>query len=182
VTYKLNRSDNLFTLPNILVMLRFILAPYLFYTALTSGIGATFLIGYVVAALSDFFDGYFARLLKQTTSLGSLLDSIADLVLYVAITLSFMIVLPTAFRCCNEPLLLYVVMHSFNMGIAFLKFGTFPSYHTVLNKSVGYLLFVAVTVAIVTHRLELFGGTIFLAAIAALECAFISIRAKKPIG
>jgi phosphatidylglycerophosphate synthase len=182
VTYQPNRSDNLFTLPNILVMLRFVLAPFLLYTAMTLGIGNTFLIGYIVAAISDFFDGYFARLLKQTTALGSLLDSIADLFLYASITLSFMIVLPTAFRCCNEPLALYVLIHSFNMGVAFAKFGQFPSYHTKLNKSVGYLLFIAVTVAIVTHRLELFGATICLAALAALECVLISIRAKEPIG
>ncbi len=75
----------------------------------------------------------------------------------------------------------YVVMQAVNMSIAFAKFGRFPSYHTVLNKSVGYLLFVAVSLAIVTHRLELFGVVIFVAAIAALQCAVISIRAKEPI-
>jgi cardiolipin synthase len=87
-------------------MLRIVLAPILIYIAMNAGVGKAFLFVYVVAAASDFLDGFIARLLKETTPLGSLLDSIADFLLYISITLSFMIAMPAAFKCCNEPLAL----------------------------------------------------------------------------
>ena len=46
---------------------------------------------FIVAALTDWFDGYLARVLQQTTSLGAFLDPVADKLL-VAISLT--IILP----------------------------------------------------------------------------------------
>ena len=85
-------------LPNILASLRIVLAPVLFFllthhfeslhqnwvnyfAALTFG----------VAALTDFFDGYIARAWGQKTTLGAILDPLADKMLILAAFLGLML-------------------------------------------------------------------------------------------
>lgn len=69
------------TLPNILTILRLLAAPavavmFLYFTRPYADWFA--LILFVSAAITDWFDGYLARSLKQVTKLGTMLDPIAD--------------------------------------------------------------------------------------------------------
>ncbi|MGD8328157.1 MAG: CDP-diacylglycerol--glycerol-3-phosphate 3-phosphatidyltransferase [Acidobacteriota bacterium] len=70
------RPDN-WTLPNALTALRIFLVPVLVVFLLTEyklvGLGV-----FIIASLTDWFDGYLARTRKQITTLGQLLDPIAD--------------------------------------------------------------------------------------------------------
>jgi len=68
-------------LPNILTLLRLIAAPgvavmFLYFTRPYADWFA--LILFVLAAITDWFDGYLARAWKQETKLGAMLDPIAD--------------------------------------------------------------------------------------------------------
>ena len=68
-------------LPNILTTLRLLAAPavavmFLYFTRPYADWFA--LILFVSAAITDWFDGYLARSLKQVTKLGTMLDPIAD--------------------------------------------------------------------------------------------------------
>ena len=74
------------TLPNILTILRLLAAPgvavmFLYFARPYADWYA--LILFVVAALTDFVDGYLARRWKQETKLGAMLDPIADKVMVV---------------------------------------------------------------------------------------------------
>ena len=76
-------------LPNVLVILRIILIPvFLFFVLRISPGEFTMrwlaLIVFVVAAVSDFFDGYFARKWSQVSSFGKLMDPLADKMLVSA--------------------------------------------------------------------------------------------------
>jgi len=83
-------------LPNILALLRIALAPLLLYILLiaqTSSIENAIHIGwyyylaafiFVIASITDFFDGYIARELDQKTKLGAILDPLADKMLMLA--------------------------------------------------------------------------------------------------
>ena len=69
------------TLPNILTFLRLIAAPgiaimFLYFNRPFADWFALALFG--IAAITDFFDGYLARLWKQESRLGAMLDPIAD--------------------------------------------------------------------------------------------------------
>ena len=85
----------IFNIPNILAFIRLLLAPLMFYflvnqdAAVFEGIHKTWLnyfatFIFVLAAATDFFDGYIARTFNQVTVLGSILDPLADKMLTLA--------------------------------------------------------------------------------------------------
>ena len=80
------RGRVLTSLPNLLTYARILMVPALvaaFYLEGTLANWATLGI-FVMAAITDFFDGYFARAWKQTSNLGKMLDPIADKLLVSA--------------------------------------------------------------------------------------------------
>jgi len=78
-----------FTLANQLTILRMGLAPLLVVLILSRRMGWA-LAAFVVAGLSDLFDGFIARRSQQQTTLGAMLDPVADKILltstFVALT------------------------------------------------------------------------------------------------
>jgi CDP-diacylglycerol--glycerol-3-phosphate 3-phosphatidyltransferase len=67
-------------IPNILTLLRILLIPFFFIVYLLdtgwSNLAATVI--FVVAAITDWLDGYLARKLNQYTTFGAFLDPVAD--------------------------------------------------------------------------------------------------------
>lgn len=80
------------SLPNILSSLRIVLAPVFLYLYLQGGLvlGLLSILVFTIAAITDYFDGHYARKYEIETSLGVFLDPLADKVL----TFSAFIVLP----------------------------------------------------------------------------------------
>ena len=85
----------MFNIPNILAFIRLLLAPVMFFllvdrdSALLQGIHYSWLdymaaFIFVVASATDFFDGYIARKFDQITTLGKILDPLADKMLTLA--------------------------------------------------------------------------------------------------
>ena len=94
------RNDAL-NIPNILAFIRLLLAPVLFILLVNrdlpilEGIHYSwldFLAGFifVLASATDFFDGYIAREFNQITTLGAILDPLADKMLTLAAFLGLM--------------------------------------------------------------------------------------------
>jgi len=92
----------LLNLPNFLASIRILLAPLMFWVILNPNIFtdngwdiswnyyfASLL--FVLASVTDFFDGFIAREWKQTTLLGAILDPLADKMLTLAAFLGLMI-------------------------------------------------------------------------------------------
>ena len=78
-------------LPNALTLSRIFLVPLLVVVLLTGRLPERELVGFVVfitAALTDYLDGYLARKRDQVTTLGKLLDPIADKLLISAAFIS----------------------------------------------------------------------------------------------
>ncbi len=85
----------MFNVPNTLAFIRLLLAPVMFFLLVNRD--STFLQGihyswldyiaafiFVVASATDFFDGYVARTFDQITTLGKILDPLADKMLTLA--------------------------------------------------------------------------------------------------
>ena len=83
-----------FTLPNLITVARILACPLIFFLAIAPGAVARFwaFVLFVVAALSDIWDGYLARRYGLITDMGKLLDPIADKLLLVATFVPFYIV------------------------------------------------------------------------------------------
>lgn len=70
----------MYSLPNILTISRIVVIPVIFmsiyiHSALWSMLAAVL---FIVASITDYFDGYFARARNETSAFGRLLDPIAD--------------------------------------------------------------------------------------------------------
>jgi cardiolipin synthase len=76
-------SNRVFTLPNILTIVRMALTPA-FVTLLYYQKFGSALIVFVIAGVTDFFDGLLARNFDQKSELGTILDPIADKLLMTA--------------------------------------------------------------------------------------------------
>jgi CDP-diacylglycerol--glycerol-3-phosphate 3-phosphatidyltransferase len=85
-----NVANEIWNLPNSLTLFRIFLVPFLVVVLLTkfSGREIVGLAIFLVAAITDFFDGWLARRRNQTTRLGALLDPIADKLLMSAAFIS----------------------------------------------------------------------------------------------
>jgi len=82
-------------LPNLLAIFRILLAPLLFWlltdreSTLFAGVDVSWLdylagLVFVIASVTDFFDGFIARNWNQMTKLGGILDPLADKLLMLA--------------------------------------------------------------------------------------------------
>ncbi len=91
----------MFNLPNILAMIRIVIAPMMFWVILNpqlftdNGIHITWAyytasLLFVLASVTDFFDGYIARELDQVTLVGKIIDPLADKMLILAAFLGLM--------------------------------------------------------------------------------------------
>jgi CDP-diacylglycerol--glycerol-3-phosphate 3-phosphatidyltransferase len=88
-------QSQIFNIPNILAFIRLLLAPLMFLflvnqdASIFEGIHHSWLnyfaaFIFVVASATDFFDGYIARTFDQITTLGAILDPLADKMLTLA--------------------------------------------------------------------------------------------------
>lgn len=85
-----NVKNEIWNLPNSLTLFRIFLVPFLVVVLLTKFTGREFvgLAIFLLAAITDFFDGWLARRRNQTTRMGALLDPIADKLLMSAAFIS----------------------------------------------------------------------------------------------
>ena len=78
-----------FTIPNMLTFFRLVAAPCVALSLILNLNAAIALSIFLLASITDYADGYLARVLNQSTSLGRVLDPIADKAM-VIITLCFL--------------------------------------------------------------------------------------------
>jgi CDP-diacylglycerol--glycerol-3-phosphate 3-phosphatidyltransferase len=111
-------------LPNILTGLRLVLALFVFLALATLGGAIPWLservegaagfalerwafAAFVIAAITDFFDGWLARRFNATSVWGSILDPIADKVLVCAVILGLLVVAPNPVVAVPAALILF---------------------------------------------------------------------------
>jgi phosphatidylglycerophosphate synthase len=76
-------KKDIFNLANIITLSRLIFLPVLYLFVLLD-MRLAFLIAYIIIGSTDFLDGLIARKFNIVTRLGKMLDSIADIPLYIS--------------------------------------------------------------------------------------------------
>lgn len=103
------QPKDLLAVPNLITYLRFVLiVPFVIFFLCENYILAGVIIG--LSGVSDCFDGFFARKLNQVTSLGKILDPIADKVTLIAVAACMLVYMPALL-----PIMLVLVLKEFLM-------------------------------------------------------------------
>jgi cardiolipin synthase len=84
-------EDRVWTIPNLLSVLRLIGIPLFLYLVLGPESDAAALVVLAVAGVTDYLDGKIARRLNQTSRLGAILDPVADRLYILAVVVGFVL-------------------------------------------------------------------------------------------
>jgi CDP-diacylglycerol---glycerol-3-phosphate 3-phosphatidyltransferase len=76
----MNKKNELFSLPNSITLARISVIPFLFFLLSAPGVFWSLVLAalFVLAALTDFLDGFVARRYNMITTMGKFLDPLAD--------------------------------------------------------------------------------------------------------
>lgn len=138
-------KDQLVNLPNLISMIRILMAPVLFYFALTQQ-PLWFMSILVFTVFTDVVDGFIARMLNQITVLGSHLDSWGDFIIYTTSAICAWILWPEIVLREQYYCIAIVLSFTLPVFIAVIKFRTVAGYHTwsvklaVAATIIGYIL------------------------------------------
>lgn len=166
------------TAPNLLSLLRLLIAPLLLVCAATGRTGL-FLGLFILSLLSDALDGFLARRLNQVSEWGAQLDSWGDLATYLAAPVGAWLLWPALIR--REQTFILLGLGSFLLPIllGFCKFGRLTSYHTRAARFAAVLLGFAAPLLLVGGPAWPFRSAILLFLLAELEEVAITLRLKR---
>jgi cardiolipin synthase (CMP-forming) len=121
------------TVPNVLCSARIIGSGILLAVAWAENHTAAFILT-VALLVTDWLDGKLAVFLKQRSAIGPVLDSIADLCMYVAVIVSVLLLYPDVIAR-NWPWIAAVAgSYALTITAGLVKFHRWPSYHARLAK------------------------------------------------
>ena len=159
-------------LPAILIGLRFVLGPLLFWDAADGATTPWFLVGFVTAFLADIFDGVIARRLNVVTAHLREADGWTDVWFYAWVAASAWQSQRAAVVAGALPIALAIGAQTLAWLVDWLKYRRFSNYHTYLGKFWGITLFVAV---IALFGYDMGGVPLWVAATVGVLCALEEI-------
>lgn len=140
---------------------------------------------YVFCGLTDLLDGKIARKLNITSSIGALLDTIGDVLTYLAVIkiLIMQSLIPGWF------LIWYIVAMIGNLIAAVIakrRFGEFYFIHSLFGKALGGVLFILPLMMKLTEKIEnnnyiCLSVICVVATLSAFETIYIQLRAKEKL-
>ncbi len=164
-------------LPNIITSFRILGGISLIFV---EPLTVAFFIIYTLSGISDVLDGYIARKFSAISKLGTVLDSIADILFY---SIMLFKIAPILFEKLPSGIWIAVsiviVIRIASYLLAAMKYRCFASLHTYLNKLTGVTMFT------VPYFIKLPIGTSVcisvcsIAALASLEELIIHIKSKE---
>ncbi len=128
-------------IPLLLTLLRAVLAPLVVFLAFLAPAPGAFAPCLILAAASDYFDGVIARRLKIVTPVLRRLDSLADLLFYLAALFAAWWLYPGVVAGYLGPLGVLFGLGFIRYLVAYAKFGREASYHLWSWKLWGVALF-----------------------------------------
>jgi phosphatidylglycerophosphate synthase len=120
--------------------LRLLLIPVIWWVAFV-GDGRLVALGLLIAGASDFLDGYIARRLKQESTRGARLDSLADNLLLMSAAIWFELLHPEILRENAVVVTVTVGIYFSSLAVGLIKFRHLGNLHLYSSKVAGGLLY-----------------------------------------
>ena len=120
--------------------LRLFLIPVIWWVAFL-GDGRLVALGLLMAGASDFLDGYIARRLKQESTRGARLDSLADSLLLMSAAIWFELLHPEILRENAVVVTVTAGIYVSSLAVGWLKFRHLGNLHLYSSKVAGGLLY-----------------------------------------
>ena len=167
--------ENIVTIPNIISISRIMLSPLMYF--LWGNRVLLFLL-LIVIGLTDVFDGYIAKKLKQQTLLGAWLDSIADFVFFISF-----IVFASIFESESIVKLQYfigiiILLKVFSGFAGLIKFKQPGFLHTIGNKIASAVVIIGICIFVLFKNTIVVEIGLYISILSALEEFFIILIAK----
>jgi phosphatidylglycerophosphate synthase len=169
-----------YTIPNTLTMARVVCVPVLWLLAIARA-NLPFVILLALAGLSDVFDGYFARRLRQQSGFGAWFDSFADNIVSASIPFWLFFLLPDFVLANLVVLVAIIVLFVISIMLGIWRYGRIVSYHLYSNKIANLVLYLFVLEAVLVGPSRVFFAvTVFILAIALIEEMAVTLTRKHP--
>ena len=171
-------SKRIWTVPNILTMLRMALIP-VYWVLMSQGKMILALCVYITASLTDVLDGYIARKYHQITDFGKLMDPLADKLMVLSVMLSMILPMggrssilpwwPFIVVLCKEGLMVLGGLLLYKKGVVV--------YSKIIGKAAQVLMVSALLTAFFYEYFDGIGAPVYLwllyAAVALTVCALV---------
>jgi CDP-diacylglycerol--glycerol-3-phosphate 3-phosphatidyltransferase len=131
-------KNEFWTIPNVITTYRLFIAPVILYFII-SGQERLFAIFLVISLLTDAVDGYIARRFKMETEIGARLDAFADYFTYILVFIGLFVFKLEELKPYLVSAIIFIGMLVLTVIVSLVKFRKFHSYHTVIEKSGGYV-------------------------------------------
>src|SRR5665647_142124 len=132
------KKNEFWTIPNVITSYRLFMAPIILYFII-SGQENLFAIFLVINLLTDAIDGYIARRFKMETEIGARLDAVADYFTYILVFIGLFVFKLDDLSPYLVSAIIFISMLVLTVIVSLIKFRKFHSYHTIIEKSGGYV-------------------------------------------
>lgn len=164
----MKEKTGIYNLPNLVSVIRLLMAPVLIWLALSQE-HEWFILVLIFAVFTDVLDGFLARILNQITEMGSRLDSWGDFAIYSVMAFSAWILWPEIVIAERYYFAVIIVSFTLPVAIGLIRFKVLTSYHTWSVK-------LAVGVTVIAYVLLFSGVVEWLFKLAAMICAYAAIE------
>ncbi|CDM69378.1 putative phosphatidylglycerophosphate synthase [Clostridium bornimense] len=152
-------------IPNIITIIRIFLSiTFLFIKPYS----ITFYIIYILCGISDGADGYISRRTNTTSKLGSSLDTGADIIMVVILSVVLVPIIKFPLEIIIWIVLIFII-RIIGILIAFYKYHKFVILHTYSNKLTGLSLFFAIIILKSINHLLVMSLVCIIASLASIE-------------
>ena len=164
------------SIPNILSVSRMALSVLLLFLPVPS---VWFYVVYAVCGVTDILDGFLARKLRCVTRAGSMLDSVADAVLFICLLTRFLMEIEWKLwvAICVAAI---AVLRVASVAVGFIRFKKFMVIHTFANKLAGSVVFLSpIIYGIFKSDAAVIIATV-IAVLASVEEIMLMLAAEEP--
>ena len=165
-------------IPNMISGIRILCAPILLFLA-WEGYRKAFIVLLLASLVSDAIDGYIARKFSVSSKVGTRLDSLGDMAIYLTVPICAWWLWPQILK--QEALFVFIAIAAYVVPLiaGLIKFRKIPSYHTLGAKIAAVFMSTAILLMFLTEFTWIFRIAAIFQVVVACEEVLITIQLPR---